>query len=194
MRVVHGQLSESLSEPSNVRIHDRRDLLTYEKVLHCTYRDLSMHFTRDGRLVRTDIWREGKWLDLWSIVHALTGASLGFAFSLFSRGEISSVIIMLLLLTAYEMWEYIVHIEETFTNRVMDVVVGMASFLPIYLSIAPRLTLTAYILAFGFTLTTTIVMSVFGWIASQKAATLEAQLRERYKRRKAHLLQQKLDR
>lgn len=144
-----------------------------------------MHLSREGKLIRTDIWREGKWLDLWSVVHLLSGASIGFAFHLLPFGHAESILIVFLLLTGYEMWEKIVQIEETFTNRVMDVVVGMVSFLPVYLLLAPVLHGTWFILTFGFILTANVVMSVFGWIASQKAARLEARMRERSAKRKA---------
>ena len=89
------------------------------------------------------------------------------------------------------MWEKIVQIEETFTNRVMDVVVGMISFLPTFFLVAPALSETFFILVFGFVLTANIVMSVFGWIASQKAAALKSRLQTRYALRRARLLERR---
>ncbi|MDB5244280.1 MAG: hypothetical protein JWN18_150 [Parcubacteria group bacterium] len=148
-----------------------------------------MHLTRDDRFERTDIWKEGKWLDLWSVVHFLSGVSIGFVFYLFPFGQLASVIIVFLSLTAYEMWEKIVGIEETPANRVLDVVVGMASFLPTFLLFAPSLSFTLYILVFGLILTANIVMSVFGWIASQKAAALKVRASARYLKQRARLLQ-----
>lgn len=155
---------------------------------------VAMHLSREGKLIRTDIWREGKWLDLWSVVHLLSGASIGFVFHLLPFDARSSVIIVFLLLTGYEMWEKIVQIEETPTNRVMDVVVGMVSFLPVYFFVAPELHATWFILTFGFILTANVVMSVFGWIASQKAAALEVRLRERYEKRRALLRERRAHR
>jgi hypothetical protein len=149
-----------------------------------------MKITREGRFERTDIWREGKWLDLWSVVHFLSGVSVGLTFYLLPLGMLSSVIIALLAFTAYEMWEAIVGIEEMPTNRFMDVVVGMASFLPGYFLLAPQLHGNEqFILVFGFVLTANIVMSVFGWLASQKAAELEKRTRARIARQRVRLLQ-----
>ncbi len=85
-----------------------------------------MPITRTGKYERTDIWKEGKWLDLWSVVHFLSGMTIGFVFHLVNLGAVASVIIVFLRHTAYEMWEKIVGIDEAPTNRVMDVVVGMA--------------------------------------------------------------------
>ncbi len=146
-----------------------------------------MHLTRDGRFVRTDIWREGKWLDLWSVVHLLSGVTMGFIFTQIPFDRAASVVIGFLLLTAYEMWEAIVEIEEAPTNRVMDVVVGMVSFVPTYF-FAPLLDGSTMILTSGLTLTANVVLAVFGWVASQKAAVFEKRLRERSARRRARRL------
>lgn len=136
-----------------------------------------MRLTRDGRFERTDIWREGKWLDLWSVVHFLSGISLGFGISIFQFGTVASIVIAFLLLVAYEMWEAMVQIHETPQNRVMDVVVGMASFVPTFLLFAPRHGESSFIFAFGLILTLNIVLSALGWYESQKAVVLETHLR-----------------
>jgi hypothetical protein len=78
---------------------------------------------RRFRFIRTDLWREGKWLDLWSVVHFLSGLSLGFGLSFFSFGALPSFLLTVILLIAYELWEAMVRIKEAPTNRVMDVVV-----------------------------------------------------------------------
>ena len=146
-----------------------------------------MPHLHDGVFVRSDIWREGQWLDLWSVVHLLSGISMGFIIYFFHFDTISSVILGFLLLVGYEMWEKIVGIVETPTNRFIDVVVGMVSFVPTYLSLAPQLALTSTILVFGFIFTANIVMAVFGWIASQKAAALHQHMRARIERERARL-------
>src|SRR5882762_720109 len=98
-----------------------------------------MRMTHEGRVERTDIWREGKWLDLWSAVHFLSGISVGLGFYYLHFGALASVALAFVCLTAYEMWEMIVKIEETPTNRIMDVVVGMISFLPAYFFLGPMI-------------------------------------------------------
>lgn len=140
---------------------------------------------------RTDIWREGKWLDLWSVVHILSGISMAFGLYLLHFGAFASVVLALLLLVSYEMWEAMVRIIETPTNRFMDVVVGMVSFLPVFFLIAPSLSTEMFILVSGLVLTLNVMISVFGWFASQKAAALEKRVRTRYANRRARLLKQK---
>ena len=70
---------------------------------------------------------------------------------------------------------------------VKDIVVGMVSFLPTFFYLAPPLTRTWFILVFGLVLTANVVMSVFGWVASQKAAVLEKHMRARYARQRERL-------
>jgi len=143
-----------------------------------------MEFKLEGRFERTDIWREGKWLDLWSVVHLLSGVSTAFALSFFQFGAAPALIIGFLLLVLYEMWEAVAEIEETPQNRFMDVVVGMLSFVPVLLYLTPALSASNTILVFGLVLTLNIVMATFGWLASRKAAVLEAALREDIERQR----------
>ena len=139
-----------------------------------------MHKDPDGIFVRTDIWREGEWLDLWSVVHFLSGMSVGFVLYLFHFDTRATVVIAFILFTAYEMWEALVKIEETFPNRCMDVVVGMVSFLPTYFFLIPHLTTKGFISVFGGVLMMNLVMSTLGWQASAKAAQLERVVRAKY--------------
>ena len=143
------------------------------------------------KYTRTDIWREGKWLDLWSIVHLLSGLSLGLGFSFLPVGAFAAIALAFVLLVAYEMWETIVRIEETPTNRFMDVVVGMVGFLPAFFLCAPLLSAAHRIEVFAVMLVVDCVMSFFGWRASQKAAALQKNLRARYVKERARLMKQK---
>lgn len=159
-----------------------------------------MYFDSHGNFVRTDMWAEGKWLDLWSVPHFLSGIALAFTIYLFKFDTDAAFIIAFLLLVAYEMFEVIAKIEETPTNRIMDVVVGMVSFTPTFL-LAPRLSETEFILVFGAVLTLDAVLSTIGWSASQKAASLEKKLRaelasqkEKFKARREHRIARRLKR
>jgi len=152
-----------------------------------------MKFTADGLVIRTDAWREGAYFDLWSVPHFLSGMVVAFSLYFLGFEARSAFIIAFLLLVVYEMFESVVKIEETKWNRVLDVVVGMASFAPTFM-LLPRVdTMYAYY-AFGAIAIADGVLSFFGWRASQKAAELErvlrAQLqleRERFARRKSSI-------
>src|SRR3989344_4038129 len=129
-----------------------------------------MHLTRDGRFVRTDIWREGKWVDLWSVVHLLSGVSTAFAIKWFGFGFAASAVIAFLLFVAYELWAAMVKIHETPQNRSMDVVAGMVSFVP----------------------TANVVLATFGWLASRKAEEFEQKLRAEFMAQKERLKEQRV--
>lgn len=139
-----------------------------------------MHFNSHGKFVRTDIWREGEWVDLWSVVHFLSGSSVGFSLYIIGFDALSASVIATILLIAYEMWEAMVRIEETRANRVMDVVVGLASFFPTYFYLAPTLAGEELYAVFAAILALNIILSVFGWMASRKAAAFEARMRLEY--------------
>ncbi len=148
-----------------------------------------MRVTADGHVVRTDIWREGAYLDLWSVPHFLSGMVVAFSLYFLGFEARSAFIIAFLLLVVYELFESVAKIEETKWNRVLDVVVGMASFSPTFL-LVPRIDATYVLVAFGAIALADAILSFFGWRASQKAAELEkvlrAQLhreRERFARR-----------
>ena len=149
-----------------------------------------MRLTRDGRFERSDIWREGKWLDLWSVVHLLSGASFGLALGVLSLGTAASILIALLSFVLYEMWEAMVKIVETPQNRFMDVVVGMVSFAPVFF-FSQGLPTTSFILVFGLTITVNIVMSTLGWLASRKAEEFERRLRLRLAERRKRILERR---
>ncbi|MFA6585430.1 MAG: hypothetical protein WCS97_03230 [Candidatus Paceibacterota bacterium] len=144
------------------------------------------------RIIRVDMWREGKWLDLWSVVHFLSGISIGFVFYFLSFGILASTLLVLLSLIAYELWEMVVQIEEAPTNRFMDVVVGMIGFVFIFFILAPRLSDSAFILWFGLLLTANVVTSILGWHASQKAAELKKRVHARLLIQRKKLLKRKM--
>ncbi len=142
-----------------------------------------MLLTRDGKFIRTDIWREGKYLDLWSVPHFLSGMCVAFALFFLGFALNAALTIAFLLLVAYEMFEVIAQIEETRWNRVLDVVVGMASFAPTFL-LAHFFPQTHVIGAFMIVTVLDSVLSFFGWQASQKASILEGKLRAEVTREK----------
>ncbi len=150
-----------------------------------------MRLTRDGVFERSDIWREGKWLDLWSLVHLLSGMSVGFGMILLDFDSAASMVIGLLVFVLYEMWEAMVKIQETPQNRFMDVVIGMASFTPTFFFFQ-GLSMSSFTLLFGLVLTTNVVLAAFGWLASRKAAEFEQRLRLEFIQQRQRLLNRRV--
>ncbi|TSC62986.1 MAG: hypothetical protein Athens041674_357 [Parcubacteria group bacterium Athens0416_74] len=141
-----------------------------------------MRISEGGTYERTDIWREGKWLDLWGVVHVLSGISLSYVIYFLKFDSVAALVIAALLLIAYELWEAMVKIEEARTNRVMDVVVGLVSFVPTYLWLIPVLTPEQAYATFALVLTVNIIVSILGWMASRKAAVFEENMRIEYRK------------
>ena len=145
-------------------------------------------YTRGSKFVRTDIWREGKWLDMWSVVHVLSGVSIGLGLYFLHLGAVASLALTFVSLVAYELWEAMVKIEEAPTNRCMDVVVGMVGFVPTFFLVAPILSTLQHVLLFVGILIANITMAAIGWHASQKAAELERRMYTRFAAQRAHFI------
>ena len=128
------------------------------------------------------MWREGEWLDLWSVVHFFSGVSLGLGMAFVPFGPGASTLLALLLFVLCEMWEALVRIQETPANRCMDVVVGFFGFAVAYFFLTPQLGSRLHVLVFALVLAINFLLSVSGWRASQKAAALEERVRARYVR------------
>ncbi len=150
-----------------------------------------MHLTPDGKFERTDMWREGKWVDLWSVVHFLSGSSTAFVIAWLGFGFQASAVIAFLLFVAYELWEAMVKIEETPQNRFMDVVVGMASFIPTFV-LLQGVSKPDFLVAFGAVLTVNVIVAAVGWYASQKAEEFEHRLRARFIAQRVRLRERRL--
>lgn len=75
-----------------------------------------------------DIWKHGTYVDMWSLVHILTGAICGMGAYWIGFSLSEGVFYTLLLLVAWEGYEWILGILENTENVIMDVVVGMAGF------------------------------------------------------------------
>ena len=135
-----------------------------------------MHISHDGKFVRTDIWKEGKYIDMWSIPHLLSGITLALVMHFLGFATVPTLMVAFLLFVTYEMFEIIVKIEETRMNRVFDVVVGMVSFTPTFL-LAPMLTTSQALVLLAVVVVADAVISSIGWWESQKASAFENKLR-----------------
>lgn len=131
------------------------------------------------KYARTDIWREGKWLDLWSVVHVFSGLLVGFSIYLLHMDAVLGTMLAAVVLIAYELFEIYAEIEEAPTNRFMDVVVGMVGYVPAFFLISPILTSEDLVLTFVLLLVLNSALSIAGWHASQKALDIEKHLRTR---------------
>lgn len=75
-----------------------------------------------------DIWKHGTYIDLWSLVHLLSGFLLAGVFYGSGTGFLQAFIFSALLLIAWEMFEWVVKIIEPSLNVMVDIIIGLVGF------------------------------------------------------------------
>jgi len=76
-----------------------------------------------------DPWREGKYVDLWSLVHVHGGFLVAWLLFGLGLSLLPTAALTLLALALYEIVEYLADVEEHATNRITDLgfgIVGIA--------------------------------------------------------------------
>ena len=68
---------------------------------------------------------EGRYFDLWMLVHFMGGVTGGFSNLLFSLSTANVYVVGIALMTLWEIGEYARGIREQFSNRVLDIAVGL---------------------------------------------------------------------
>ena len=96
-------------------------------------------------------WDEGRLFDRWMLVHFLTGLAGGLSNVLFGLTTLGVYALGMLLLLAWEVGEHFQRVGESWENRVLDLVVGVAGIW-VALWCAARLTSGQALLAFAASL------------------------------------------
>lgn len=76
-----------------------------------------------------DIWKHGTYVDLWSIVHLLSGFVLAGLFYMADISFVVAIIASIFILLFWEVFEEITKIIEPSINVVVDIIVGFLGFL-----------------------------------------------------------------
>jgi hypothetical protein len=75
-----------------------------------------------------DIWKHGKYLDTWSIVHFLSGFLLANAFYWYGFDFLWSLVLSLLIMLGWEICEMFMDIIEPSPNVATDIIVGLLGY------------------------------------------------------------------
>jgi hypothetical protein len=75
------------------------------------------------------IWREGKYIDLWNLPHFLISLLLGITFIYLGLTFFTSIILIILIKTVWEIYEHKYVIKEAIPNKILDVVTGVLGVL-----------------------------------------------------------------
>jgi hypothetical protein len=108
-----------------------------------------------------DIWKHGTYVDLWSLVHLLSGFLLSGIFYGTGTGFLQAFLFSFVLLVAWEMFEWIVKIIEPSLNVMVDIIIGLLGFfaggylyyelgMPFAQSFYPALAATLVLSVWGF--------------------------------------------
>ncbi|HEV7424485.1 MAG TPA: hypothetical protein VGO21_04840 [Candidatus Paceibacterota bacterium] len=113
-----------------------------------------------------NIFRSGKYLDLWSVNHTLAGIVIAGPLYYFSVPFMYSLFISLALIVGWEIYEIVFDIYETWQNRSTDIITGLVGFFFVwhfYLFFNVGLKIWIYFLSLFLFL----VLEIWGYFAYQ---------------------------
>lgn len=110
-----------------------------------------------------NIWKHGKYVDLWSLVHFLAGFLLGGLFYFLGTTFLWALAYSLILMLIWEIFEAATRIIEPSLNVVFDVLMGLAGFflaalIYFYYQINFSLPLNLTVLAFA------LILALWGFL------------------------------
>ncbi len=114
-------------------------------------------------------WKEGKYWDLWMIVHFWSGVVIALIIPFIKAPQELLVGIAFLGLLAWELVEYFFDIHEVIENRILDIVFGLAGLLLVTKYVVPELKQASAVgwgLMIAFVVL--VVLGFFGWRAYKK--------------------------
>jgi hypothetical protein len=119
------------------------------------------------------IYKEGTFIDLWSIPHFLAGVIIGLPLLQHGVGFWTAGAIVLILCTMFEIVELAFDIHESMANRITDVVLPMIAYPAAYYSFITRdPDINNALLVFSSVLYILIIIP--GWLLYQKRKREEA--------------------
>ena len=110
---------------------------------------------------------EGRYFDLWMVVHFLVGVSGGFSNVLFGLDTLAVFGVGIAIMVLWEIGEYVAGIREGPMNRVLDVAVGTAGVALALLTASP-FGLGVQRALFGLSLLLVLGGSALGWRAYRR--------------------------
>jgi hypothetical protein len=112
-------------------------------------------------------WREGRFFDRWMLVHLISGVAGGFGNVFFGLSTPRALMLAFAIMLLWEVGELLLGVREAWTNRVLDIGVGMVGA-ALALLAADRLTPLGHRIAFWLTLAVALTGSVAGWLAFRR--------------------------
>ncbi len=95
-------------------------------------------FEKEAKKIVNIGWHHGRYLDLWSICHLLSGSIIGIAFILLHIPFVTGLIVASMLFIVYEVLEFFLRVVEDIQNSIADVVIGAIGFYVTHLILRPH--------------------------------------------------------
>lgn len=115
-----------------------------------------------------NLWAEGKYVDLWSMPHILSGVIMGGVFNWLGFNFWLNLTVSAVLMISWEFFElYALDVHEHLSNKIMDVVTGLLGFF-MMCSLINKYTLTPLIPYLVFFSAVYIFLNVWGYLAYEK--------------------------
>lgn len=96
------------------------------------------------------IWNEGQYVDFWSVNHTIAGLITYLITALLNIRFFSGLISMFILAVSWEGVELVKGIEETLSNRIVDIIIALIAFTAMhYIYKKKRMNLIHHIMILG---------------------------------------------
>lgn len=111
-----------------------------------------------------NIFKNGKYLDLWSVNHTLAGVVIAGPLYYLSVSLTYSLIVALILIVGWEIYEIVFDIRETWQNRSTDIITGVIGFFFVWY-MYPHFAIDTQISVYIFSTTIFLILEMWGYIA-----------------------------
>jgi|GEM_PF-1163234 len=113
-------------------------------------------------------WREGRYLDLWTVVHLFAGLMVGIGGLFLNISFWKSFVIGVIVFSVWEFFEHLRGITESLENRVIDVVIALIGIFLIFsfVSFAPQS--VEFLLLSASIFVVYVGLAIRGWFAFLK--------------------------
>ncbi len=127
-------------------------------------------FKKLNKKEKSDPWN-GKYFDLWSVVHFLSGIVFAFILIYFGFKIVESLIIVILAGLLWEIFEFSFKMKEKKMNRMTDILFMVVGF-KLFFNFLPRFFEKTYEISFfclfSIVVSIFIIMTFLGWKAYRR--------------------------
>lgn len=113
-------------------------------------------------------WEEGRYFDLWMVVHILAGFTLGLLAEVIGFTTFTALLIIIPMLVLWEVGEYMKGVKEHAENQVIDVVVAIVAALVAIEWIGDVVASDTTFALFLFSSIMLGVLTLIGWLAYRR--------------------------